>query len=127
MASLFELAKPPMLAASLLVLAVAVLGKFTGAFVGARLSRLSRWEALALGAGMNARGVVEVIVAMVGLRLGILTTESYTIIVLVAVATSVMAPPVLSLAMKRIDCTQEEELRLRAWSGSPVPSEERTM
>ncbi|MEU9413621.1 cation:proton antiporter [Streptomyces sp. NPDC048281] len=118
------LARPPVLAAALIVLAVAVIGKFTGAFVGARLSRLSRWEALALGAGMNARGVVEVIVAMVGLRLGVLTTDSYTIIVLVAVATSVMAPPILAFAMKRIDCTKEEELRLQAWGGPSVPSGE---
>jgi hypothetical protein len=53
---------------------------------------------LALGAGMNARGVIEVIVAMVGLRLGILNTASYTIVVLTAVVTSLMAPPLLRLA-----------------------------
>lgn len=110
---------PPVLAAALLVLAVAILGKFAGAYIGARLSRLSRWEALALGAGMNARGVIEVIVAMVGLRLGILDTRTYTIIVLVAVVTSVMAPPLLKAAMKRIDSTQEEEHRLTAWRGAP--------
>ncbi|MEU6072040.1 cation:proton antiporter [Streptomyces sp. NPDC047082] len=109
---LTALAEPAVLAAALLVLAVAVLGKFAGAYLGARLSRLTRWEALALGAGMNARGVIEVIVAMVGLRLGILDTRTYTIIVLVAVATSVMAPPLLRIAMKRVECTTEEDLRL---------------
>ncbi|WP_316764968.1 cation:proton antiporter [Streptomyces herbicida] len=109
---LTALAEPAVLAAALLVLAVAVLGKFAGAYLGARLSRLTRWEALALGAGMNARGVIEVIVAMVGLRLGILDTRTYTIIVLVAVATSVMAPPLLRIAMNRVECTTEEDLRL---------------
>uniref|UniRef100_UPI0034DF237C cation:proton antiporter n=1 Tax=Streptomyces flavofungini TaxID=68200 RepID=UPI0034DF237C len=108
------LAEPAVLAAALIVLATAVLGKFAGAYIGARLSRLSRWEALALGAGMNARGVIEVIVAMVGLRLGILDTRTYTIVVLVAVVTSVMAPPLLKAAMRRIDSTREEELRLAA-------------
>ncbi|CAL9674490.1 Na(+)_H(+)-K(+) antiporter GerN (plasmid) [Streptomyces sp. enrichment culture] len=108
------LAEPLVLAAAVLVLAVAVLGKFAGAYLGARLSRLSRWEALALAAGMNARGVIEVIVAMVGLRLGILTTETYTIVVLMAVVTSVMAPPLLRAAMKQVDCTHEEELRVAA-------------
>jgi Kef-type K+ transport system membrane component KefB len=106
------LAKPAVLAATLIVLATAIVGKFAGAYVGARLSRLSRWEGLALGAGMNARGVIEVIVALVGLRLGILDTNTYTIIVLVAVVTSVMAPPLLRLAMKRVEYTEEEELRL---------------
>lgn len=71
---LIALARPTVLGAAAAVLAVAVAGKFGGAFIGARLSRLNRWEALALGAGMNSRGVIEVIVAMTGLRLGVLNT-----------------------------------------------------
>ncbi|CAM3365957.1 cation:proton antiporter [Kibdelosporangium persicum] len=111
---LTALAEPPVLLAGLAVLAIAVLGKFAGAYLGARTSRLTRWEALALGAGMNARGVIEVIVAMVGLRLGVLNTEMYTIIVLVAVVTSLMAPPILRVAMKRVEYTAEEEIRRNA-------------
>ncbi|MEU0051811.1 cation:proton antiporter [Streptomyces sp. NPDC006184] len=103
---------PDVLAAAVAVLAVAVLGKFSGAFLGARLSRLNRWEALALGAGMNARGVVEVVVAMTGLRLGVLDTDSYTIIVLVAIVTSVMAPPILRVAMARAEKLAEAGLVL---------------
>jgi Kef-type K+ transport system membrane component KefB len=118
------LADPAVLVAALVVLAIAILGKFAGAYLGARLSRLSRWEALALGAGMNARGVIEVIVAMVGLRLGILDTDTYTIVVLVAVVTSVMAPPLLRLAMKRVEYTQEEELRKSDHVEAPARSEE---
>jgi Kef-type K+ transport system membrane component KefB len=107
------LAEPTVLGAGAAVLLTAIVGKFAGAYLGARLSRLTKWEALALGAGMNARGVIEVIVAMVGLRLGILNTATYTIIVLVAVVTSVMAPPLLRIAMKRIEVTPEEEARRR--------------
>jgi Kef-type K+ transport system membrane component KefB len=118
------LARPPVLAAALIVLAVAILGKFAGAYLGARLSRLSRWEALALGAGMNSRGVIEVIVAMVGLRLGILNTATYTIIVLVAVVTSVMAPPLLRVATKRTESTPEEHLRLRLRTATLAESEQ---
>ncbi|MFE5245448.1 MULTISPECIES: cation:proton antiporter [unclassified Streptomyces] len=123
------LAQPQVLVAGLVVLGIAVVGKFAGAGLGARLSRLSKWEALALGAGMNARGVIEIIVAMVGLRLGILDTATYTIIVLVAVVTSVMAPPLLRVAMRRVEYTEEEELRLIArgggldekWDVTPTP------
>jgi Kef-type K+ transport system membrane component KefB len=86
-------------------------GKFLGAFLGARLCRLNRWEAVALGAGMNSRGVVEIVVAMAGLRLGLLTTDTFTIVVLVAVITSVMAPPLLRFAMRRLDLTAEEQAR----------------
>lgn len=121
------LARPEVLAAALVVLVVAIAGKFAGAYLGARLSRLGKWEALALGAGMNARGVIEVIVAMVGLRLGILDTATYTIIVLVAVVTSVMAPPLLRLAMKRVEYTEEEQLRLRSRGEGDAWPEDRAL
>lgn len=100
---LTALADPRWLAVAAVVLAVAMAGKFAGAYLGARASRMTGWQGLALGAGMNARGVVEVVVAMVGLRLGIISAELYTIIVLLAVATSLLAPPVLRLAMARIE------------------------
>lgn len=60
---------------------------------------------------MNARGVIQIIVASVGLRLGVLNSEIYTVIVLVAVVTSLMAPPILRLSMAHIDCTAEERVR----------------
>lgn len=93
------------------VLTVAITGKFVGAYLGARISRLSNREALAIGAGMNARGVVEVVIATVGLRLGVLTTPTYTTIVLVAIVTSLMAPPLLRLAMSRVTETNVEAQR----------------
>ncbi|MGI5186193.1 cation:proton antiporter [Dactylosporangium sp. CA-152071] len=105
------LARPQVALTAVVVLLVAVVGKFTGAYIGARLRRLSNWEALALGAGMNARGVIEVIVALTGLRLKVLDVAGYTVIVLVAIATSVLAPPLLRLAMRRIANTDDERLR----------------
>jgi len=118
------LAHPTVLAGAGIVLLTAIVGKFAGAFLGALLSRLNRWEALALGAGMNARGVIEVIVAMVGLRLGILNTATYTIVVLVAVVTSVMAPPLLRAAMRRVPVTLEEEARRRLETPATPASDE---
>ncbi|NKZ03728.1 cation:proton antiporter [Actinomadura latina] len=113
---LTALGRPVVLLTALVVLLVAVAGKFTGAILGARLSGLNRWEALALGAGMNARGAVEIIVAMAGLRLGILNTATYTIIVLVAIVTSLLAPPILRPAMARVERTPEERQREDAFA-----------
>jgi Kef-type K+ transport system membrane component KefB len=109
------------------LLALAIAGKFTGAYAGARMSRLTRWEALALGAGMNSRGVVEIIIAIVGLRVGVLNTASYTIIVLIALITSLMAPPILRVAMSRVEHTAEEWLRQSAYGHyeEPVLDQER--
>lgn len=117
---LTALADPTVALSGLVVLAVAVVGKFAGAYAGARLSRLGHWESLALGAGMNARGVIEVICAMVGLRLGVLSMEMYTVIVLVAVATSLMAPPLLRWTMARVEHTAEEVLRKEMYEGGPA-------
>jgi hypothetical protein len=60
---------------------------------------------------MNALGIVEVVIALAGLRLGVLNTTTYTIVVLVALVTSIMAPPVLRHAMSRIAQTDEELAR----------------
>jgi len=124
---LSSLGQRSVLLSALAVLIVAVVGKFAGAYIGARLSRLSSREGFALGAGMNARGVVEIVVAMAGLRLGIITSATYTIIVLVAVLTSVMAPPLLWRAMAAVDHTAEERIREldhARWAGpdKPAPS-----
>ena len=108
---LTALARPAVALSAVAVLAVAIAGKFAGAYLGARLSRLSRAEGLALGAGMNSRGVVEVIIALTGLRLGVLDTAAYTIIVLVAVVTSIMAPPLLRRTMAWIELHEVERLR----------------
>ncbi|MGW0801448.1 cation:proton antiporter [Nonomuraea sp. NPDC002799] len=86
-------------AAGLLILAVA--GKLAGGYLGARTSGLPRWESFAIGAGLNSRGLIEIIVATVGLKLGILTSAAYSIVVLIAVATSLMAPPLLRAAFRR--------------------------
>ncbi|MFG2720619.1 cation:proton antiporter [Streptomyces sp. NPDC048416] len=105
----------PLLAAVTAVL-IAVVGKFAGAYLGALSSRLTKWEALALAGGMNARGVIQIVVAAVGLRIGVLDTTTYTVVILVAITTSLMAPPILRYAMPRIRLTEEETERQRAWA-----------
>jgi predicted Kef-type K+ transport protein len=51
-----------------------------------------------------------VIVASVGVKLGVLNTAAYTIVILVAIATSLMAPPLLRYAMARVEKTADELL-----------------
>ncbi|MFE3633263.1 cation:proton antiporter [Streptomyces sp. NPDC059168] len=121
------LGDPGTSAAAAVVLSLAVGGKFAGAYLGARLGRLTHWEGLALGAGLNARGAVEVVVATIGLRLGVLSPAMYSIVVLVAVLTSVMAAPALRWTMARVDHCSEEHSRaieLAAWSDrASVPTD----
>ncbi len=104
---------PPLLSTLIMVVLVASLGKFLGTYMGARWVGMPKWTAIALGSGMNARGAVEIIVATVGLQIGVLTVSMYSIIVLMAVVTSIMAPPLLKWALKHSPADPEEEERLR--------------
>ncbi|HKS44181.1 MAG TPA: cation:proton antiporter [Amycolatopsis sp.] len=104
---------PAILLATAVTILVATLAKFAGGYAGARLGRIGHREALAIGAGLNARGVVEIVVATVGLQLGILTSATYAIVVLLAVLTSVMAPPMLRLTLKRTPASVAEQERER--------------
>lgn len=104
------------LSAGLITLVVAVGGKLVGGYAGARMGKLDHNESLAIGAGLNARGVVEIVLASVGLGIGVLNTASYTIVVLVAMVTSVMAPPLLRRTTSRIVKTATEIERERDYA-----------
>ena len=82
--------------------AIAVVGKFVGAYAGGVVAGLSRWERFCLGAGLNARGAVEIVIAAIGLSLGILSPVLYTGVVLVAILTSIMAAPLLRWGLRRV-------------------------
>jgi len=108
-----SIVSPDLLLVTFVVIVVACVGKVAGAFAGARLAGLSPWLSLALGAGLNARGAVEIIVATIGLQLGILTPAMYSIVVVMAVATSLLAPPALRWTLKHVPAEPQEEERLR--------------
>jgi Kef-type K+ transport system membrane component KefB/nucleotide-binding universal stress UspA family protein len=91
---------------------IASIGKFSGAFIGAELGGLTRREGFALACGMNARGSTEVIIATVGLSMGALSQNLFTMIVAMAVLTTTAMPPTLRWALSRIPMRKEEKQRL---------------
>ena len=93
---------------------VACVGKLVGCTVGGLYSGMNFWEAFSLAVAMNARGAMELVVAMIGLSLGILNQEMFSIIVVIAVSTSFMAPLALRFTMRLVRMTQEEEQRILA-------------
>ncbi|HEX2153366.1 MAG TPA: cation:proton antiporter [Acidimicrobiia bacterium] len=106
--------EPRLLGITVLVVAVATVTKVAGAYMGARyLAGQDHWSSLSYGAGLNARGALEIIVAAIGLSLGILTQEMFSIIVIMAVATSVMTPIALRYTIGRVEPGEEEVTRLR--------------
>jgi Kef-type K+ transport system membrane component KefB/nucleotide-binding universal stress UspA family protein len=108
------LLEPRLLLITLIVIAVASGGKILGTYAGARLiGRREHWTALSFGAGLNARGAMEIIIATIGLELGILSPDMFSIIVVMAMATSLMAPPALRWVLARVTPEAQEIDRLR--------------
>jgi Kef-type K+ transport system membrane component KefB/nucleotide-binding universal stress UspA family protein len=96
------------------VIAVACVGKLVGCSLGAYWGGLRFWEAASIAVAMNARGAMEIVVATIGLSLGILTPQMFSIIVMVAIVTSFLAPVGLRLTMPRVRITEEEARRILA-------------
>jgi Kef-type K+ transport system membrane component KefB/nucleotide-binding universal stress UspA family protein len=101
-----------LMALTALLVVIASLGKFSGAFAGAMLGRLSWREGIALGCAMNARGSTEVIVASIGLSMGALSQNLYTMIVTMAVITTMAMPPMLRAALRDLPMSKDEETRI---------------
>src|SRR5260221_5812951 len=103
---------PSLLLVSLGLIVIASVGKFTGAFLGGAIGGLTWRESLALGCGMNARGSTEVIVASIGLSMGALSQSLFSMIVAMAVVTTMAMPPMLRWALARLPVRGEEQARL---------------
>ncbi len=86
--------------ALLLILAAAVAGKILGAGGGARIAGLGWREAAAIGSLMNARGLMELIGMKVGLDAGVIGVEIFTMLMVMAIVTTLVASPVLTLFLR---------------------------
>jgi Kef-type K+ transport system membrane component KefB len=83
------------------IILVATAGKFGGSFIAARLSGLGWRESGAIGALMNTRGLMELIVLNVGLDMGILSPTLFAMLVIMALVTTFSTTPALQLIMGR--------------------------
>ncbi|HYZ39609.1 MAG TPA: cation:proton antiporter, partial [Stellaceae bacterium] len=111
-ADLRALTTPSLLFVFLGFIAIASIGKFSGAFLGGAINGLTWRESLALGWGMNARGSTEVIVATLGLSMGALSPTLFTMIVAMAVVTTMAIPPMLRWALAGLPLRADEKSRL---------------
>lgn len=93
-----------------LVIAVAVVGKFAGSALAARFVGQSWKDSLMVGALMNTRGLMELVVLNIGYDLGVLTPQVFAIMVIMALVTTFMTGPALDL-IHFIFKSKEEEYR----------------
>lgn len=84
-----------------MIITVAVVGKFGGATVAARVSGMGWSEASALGVLMNTRGLVELVVLNIGLDIGVISPALFAMMVIMALTTTFMTTPLLDLIHHR--------------------------
>lgn len=83
------------------IIVLAIIGKLAGSALAARWSGMKWRDSLALGALMNTRGLMELVVLNIGYDLGILSPEIFAMMVIMAVLTTVMTGPLLSVFLKK--------------------------
>ncbi len=108
--NLFNLRGWASMKAILVLLVFAGLAKMLFGFAGARLGRLPPWEAATVGVGLTLKGGTDVVVAIVGTELLLLSSDLYTTYAVVAILTVVATPPLMNWLANRT-APGEEELR----------------
>jgi len=92
---------PALWGIALLLLAAAVIGKGVACYLAARANGEPHRESVAIGALMNARGLMELIILNIGRDFGIITDELFSMMVIMAIFTTLMATPVFELVYGR--------------------------
>jgi Kef-type K+ transport system membrane component KefB len=92
------------------IVLVACAGKFGGTLAAARLTGLNWRDASALGVLMNTRGLVELIVLNIGLDLQVISPRLFTMLVIMAIVTTVMTTPILHLIVRRHPWVETERV-----------------
>jgi len=95
------LVDPSLLWITIAVLLVACVGKGIACWAAARVSGEENHQAMAIGALMNARGLMELILLNIALQRGIITPTMFTIMVVMAIVTTLMATPFFEMIYRR--------------------------
>ncbi|WP_213605144.1 cation:proton antiporter [Pseudoxanthomonas japonensis] len=93
--------EPQLLPAAIVILVASFAGKGIACYVAARLAGESSRDAKAIGALMNARGLMELILINIGLQAGVIKQGLFSILVLMALVTTLMATPLFNWIMRR--------------------------
>ena len=94
------------------VVVLALLAKVAGTWLGARRGGLERREGLALGAGLSALGAMGIVVAIIAFNLAVVSESGFTVLVLAAIVTSLVAPALLRLVVRDWEVPASERRRL---------------
>jgi len=111
--NILEFANPNILLLALLLMLVAFSSKTIGGFVGAKyFAKSDTQTSLLFGIGLNTRGTIQIILATIGLSIGILSKDIFSTIILISMVASIISPIFIKIIIKKIEPNKEEIQRI---------------
>jgi len=89
------------------VIGISYLSKIAGGYLGGTVAGLSSRVSFTLGIGLNARGIMELVIANIAYKNGLISTEVFSILVIMGVLTTLTTPLLLKNAFSRMDKAEE--------------------
>lgn len=114
---IYSFARPEVLILGLMVTLLAIIGKVVGC--GLAAYKLGRQEAAVVGIAMMPRGEVGIVVASIGLSRGIINDDIYSIVIFMSIITTLIAPPLLRLALSQPKKASHPALQSASESAPP--------
>jgi len=111
--NLSVLLQPNLVLLTIVITAVAVVSKILSSYWGGYLCGLDKWECLSIGLGTSVRGAMGLIAGMAGFSLGILSLDMFSIVILMSVLTTVIAPPLMQKVLAKAKVSTEERQRIQ--------------
>lgn len=94
----------------LMVLAMATVGKTMSGYVGGRIAGMTRIKSMTLGIGMNTKGIMELVIANIAYQKGFINITMFTILVTIAIITTVATPFLLKRSFRLMEKTENSDL-----------------
>ena len=85
------------------IIAVSFASKIIGGYIGGRFARLNHRQSVTLGFGLNARGIMELVIANIAFRAGLINVEIFSMLVIMGLVTTLSTPFLLKWAFRRMD------------------------
>ncbi len=114
MALRYDVAKSFDLGLTLLIVLVACISKVVGSAFGAKLGGVGRREAVAIGFGMNSRGAMEILLAVIALEAKIINEKMFVALVIMAIVTSLISGPAMARLLRATPSPVQKLLRAGA-------------
>ena len=91
------------------IIGVSFGSKIIGGYVGGRFARLNHLNSITLGLGLNARGIMELVIANIAYREGMINVEIFSMLVIMGLLTTLSTPFLLKRAFNRLDKSEAKE------------------